>query len=247
MLQLLFHRLSPDGNLNPGTPGAASTHDHHKFPNSPWSGSEPATPGSGYSRNAVVPSSPYISSYPNTPATPGGGGFYQKPGGIPPGNGNGNNNTTAVPPGSPWTDRSVCTPGPMTPLTPATPLHSAMSDHGGSNGSFGNNGSPTFPSDSSSNNNNNSGKGSNMHNAPSLAALLQEVPTDTLLPVPVMNHSVQQITTQQHPPQQQPLHAPNPVSAQNGNSGNPHVALAPTLQHISESDINQVVDNNPNL
>lgn len=134
----------------------------------------------------------------------------------------------------------------MTPLTPATPMHSTMSEHGGS--SFGN-GSPTFPSDSSSNGSSSNGNcGKSMHNAPSLAALLQEVPTDSLLPVPVMNHSVQQTTQQQQPQppqQQQQLHPPN--QQQNGNSVNANIALPPSLPNISERDINQAVDTNPNL
>lgn len=131
----------------------------------------------------------------------------------------------------------------MTPLTPATPLHSNMSEHSGS--SFGNSGSPTFPGDCT--NNNSSGK-SSMHNAPSLAALLQE--TDPLLPVPVMNHSVQQTPAAQQPasasqPQQphhhqQQLHPPG----QNGGPPNPNPS---NLQNISELDINESVNNNPNL
>lgn len=131
----------------------------------------------------------------------------------------------------------------MTPLTPATPMHSTMSEHGGS--SFGNNGSPTFPSDSSSNGSSSNGNcGKSMHNAPSLQALLQEGPpqsSDSLLPVPVMNHNVQQ--TQQ---QQQPQQPPQQQQQQNGNSVNANIAL-PSLPNISERDINQAVDTNPNL
>ncbi|ODN05046.1 hypothetical protein Ocin01_01562 [Orchesella cincta] len=210
-------RLSPDGNLgNPGTPGAS--HDHHKFPNSPWSGSDPATPG--YNRN-VVPSSPYISSYPNTPATPGGGGYYQKPNNGGSINGHG---TTSVPPGSPWTERSVCTPGPMTPMTPATPMHST-SEQG--NGFSSNNGSPTFPEHTI-----NSGKGATLFSG----GLVQDALTDALLPVSVVNHN--------HHNQAPPPPPPPPVSVQN--NGNANVALHNNPPY-SETERSQAVDHNPNL
>ncbi|CAL8073598.1 unnamed protein product [Orchesella dallaii] len=207
-------RLSPDGNLgNPGTPGAS--HDHHKFPNSPWSGSDPATPG--YNRN-VVPSSPYISSYPNTPATPGGGGYYQKPNG---GSMNGHG-TTSVPPGSPWTERSVCTPGPMTPMTPATPMHQTSEQGNG----FSNNGSPTFPD----HNVNSNGKNA----IPFSGGLVQDALTDALLPVPVINHNHHQA----------PPPPPPPVPIQN--NGNANVALHNSPQY-SETERSQAVEHNPNL
>lgn len=250
MTLLSVYRHSPDGNLNPGTPGAS--HEYHKFPNSPWSGSEPATPGSGYSRN-VVPSSPYVSSYPNTPATPGGGGFYQKPvaNGVVtmnPGNGN-----AAVPPGSPWTDRSVCTPGPLTPMTPATPMHSSsMSDHGSSNGSFGNSGSPTFPLDNNNPINSHPHSQNGVHNGKpqQLAQLLQQdIPKgDSMQQLPVTNQSTHQNVPSSSSSQMNhniPVHNSGPSNSNNSNTN--AAALPSTLPPISDADISQVVYNNPNL